>query len=139
MSALILNNKGMSLVEVMVAIIITVIGLLTVLSLQPSGYILSTKSDQLGRAAAILSEELANEESRIAYSSAAIPTGTFTKTVYSSGLSSAGTGDVPYSVQTTITLIRPDVWDVSVIVTSPGANVHIKKKATFVQFHDYQN
>ncbi len=133
MSALISNKKGMTLIEVMIAIIITMIGALTVLSLQPSGYILAAKSDQLGRAAMILSEQLANREASIVYGTGAITTGTFTNTVYPSGQASALQGDVPYSVVTTITLSpgRTDVWDVRVSVTSPINNAAITKSVTF--------
>lgn len=131
MSVLICNKKGMTLIEVMIAIVLLTIGLLALLSLQSTGYSLAGKSDHLGRAAVIFSEELAIEEARIVYSTDTIPTGTFTKTVYSSGQPAAQQGDASYGVEKTITLVRTDVWDVRVRVTGPGANAVITKKVTF--------
>lgn len=125
----------MSLIEVMIAVILTMIGVLSVVSLQPSGYILATRSDQLGKAAAILREELETQEAWIMNSCNTVATGTSTKTVYSSGPSSAGTGDAPYSVQTTITDITStgtNIWRVNVRVTNvrvtgPGTNTVINE------------
>jgi hypothetical protein len=44
------NDKGISLIEVLIAIFLTSIGILSLLSLQPSAWNLSMKSAFLGRA-----------------------------------------------------------------------------------------
>ena len=47
------NDKGISLIEVLISIFLTSIGILSLLSLQPSAWNLSVKSDFLGRAGSI--------------------------------------------------------------------------------------
>lgn len=126
----------MSLVEVMIAIVLLTIGLLAVISLQPAGYILSARSDQLGRAAAILREELETQEARIMNSCNAVATGTTTEpVVYSSGSSSPETGDVPYSVVTNITSTGTNIWRVRVTVTGTNSTITESLIVTRQEYH----
>ncbi len=52
------NTRGISLIEALIANFLIVIGVLALISVQPSGWRLSATSDLLGRAAGILQAEL---------------------------------------------------------------------------------
>ncbi|MCX8027413.1 MAG: prepilin-type N-terminal cleavage/methylation domain-containing protein [Thermodesulfovibrionales bacterium] len=109
------NNKGISLVEVLIAMAVVVIGVLAVLGVFTQAYNASTKSDGLGRAAEILHRTLERNELRIMNPSCAIPSGG-TETVYSSGQSSAKPGDIAYTVITQIQPRGTNAWLVTVTV-----------------------
>lgn len=112
------NKKGLSLVEVMIAVMLTFIGIMALMSLFPQGYILGTRSDQLGRAAAILREELETQELRIMNPcTTPIPIGTTTKSVRTSGHASSEPGDATFTVQTTISSAGANIWRVNIRVT----------------------
>lgn len=101
-----------------------IIGIFSVMTLFPQGYILGTRSDVMGRAAALLREELETQELRIMNSCNNVTTGTSSKQVYSSGESSGQTGDVRYTVQTTITA-GTNIWTVNVRVIGPDNKPNI--------------
>lgn len=103
------NEKGISLIEVLVSLFLLVIGVLGLISLQPTAWRLSRTSDYLGRAANILHKELQTHEARVMNPNVAISVDPNTKIwsgtyeIKASGQGTAKTGDAVFNVQTTIT------------------------------------
>lgn len=114
----------MSLIEVMIAIVLLTIGILSLLSLQSTGYSLAGKSDHLGRAAGIIHEHLGTIESLIMNPCNNVTAGA-ARYVTVSGLGGQ-TGDITYTVTPTITA-RPDDWLVTVRVTWTGNSTGIQQ------------
>jgi Tfp pilus assembly protein PilV len=106
------------MVEVLIAMFIVAVGILALMSMQPLSWQTAKKSDVLGRAAGILEQELEAMELTIMNPNNVIPANG-TKTVYSSGMGAVQTGDVKYTVQTTI-VNAGSSWTVKVKVTWPG-------------------
>ncbi len=130
MSSSICSNRGLSIVEVMIALVIINVGVLGLVSLQPSGWRLSGKSDFLGRAAGILHGELqANEINLMNPNNAnpCVPTNPAvnTRNVWASGKTSAQPGDAQFNVSTTVQDLLDGTWRVTVRVTPPGSAVGI--------------
>lgn len=119
MSILLRNNRGISLVEVVIAIFLTTFAILALLSMQPMSWRTATKSDLMGKAAEILQRELENNELFIMNSGNTITLGTTNKTVYASGEAALQTDDTAFTVQTTITNNGDGSWTVAVTVTGP--------------------
>lgn len=128
-------SKGISLIEVLVAVFLLSIGLLGLLTLQPTAWRASNRSDHTGRAAMILQQELETNRAWILNQTNANPTALqnprkTTQTVYASGQATPQpNGDVPYTVTTTTTDLAPsgmpNSWRVLVQVTWPGNNTGI--------------
>jgi Tfp pilus assembly protein PilV len=124
MSRLACYNRGMSLVEVVIAMFLTVVAVLAIFSLQPTAWKTATRSDYLGRASGILYETLMTQEARImnpCCSVTAVTTGP-PVVLYASGQTTAQPGDAQFNVTTTITEIPigSNVWLVTVRVTWTG-------------------
>jgi Tfp pilus assembly protein PilV len=120
MSSLRCNNRGISLVEVVIAIFLTTIGVLAVLSLQPTAWRTAARSDYMGRAAGILQKELETQEVFIMNCCNAVTAGATVNNVLVSGEAAAQPGDATFTVTTTITLIAANVWRVDVRVAWAG-------------------
>lgn len=136
------NSQGMTLIEAMIAVIITLIGILSLMSLFPQGYYLSAQSDKMSRAAALLREELEIQEAWMMNECNVISTGNFEKTVYSSGGSyTSGVGDVAYRVLTNIAVL-PDGngWRVRVEVhdaAEANLNKYIIRESLIITRQEY--
>jgi Tfp pilus assembly protein PilV len=114
------NKKGISLVEVCIALFLLGIGIFALISLQPSAWRLSGKSDYLGRASGILLSQLQATEAQIMNPNIAIPAGG-SSPVYASGQGEAKQGDVVFTVNRTITaLTGGNTWRVTIQVSWPG-------------------
>jgi Tfp pilus assembly protein PilV len=113
------NRRGLGLPEVIIAIFITTIGVLAILSLQPSAWRTAARSDFLGRGAEILYKELDDRENLIMNPCNAVTAGTTTSTVRTSGMAANVPGDATYTITTTVTSIGTNVWRVTVRVTWP--------------------
>jgi hypothetical protein len=100
------------------------VGVVSALSLQPPAWKLAAKSDYLGRAAGILSEELETKQASIMNPCQVIPPSDATpRSIYVSGQGGAIAGDATFNVQTTIApIIANRVWRVTVTVTWPPLN-----------------
>ena len=132
-------NKGMGLVEVLVAVVLITIGLLGLMTLQPTAWRASNRSDFTGRAAMILQQELETHRAWIMNATNANPTAftnplITTRTVYASGQTTPQPqGDTAYIVRTTTTDLAPsgtpNSWRVVVQVTWPGNNAGITDSA----------
>ena len=128
-------NKGMGLVEVLVAVVLITVGLLGLLTLQPTAWRASNRSDFTGRAAMILQQELESNRAYIMNSANPNPTllnnpQVTDRTVYASGQATLQPqGDVVYKVTTTTTNLAPsgtpNSWRVVVQVTWPGNSTGI--------------
>jgi Tfp pilus assembly protein PilV len=114
------NKKGISLIEVCIALFLLGIGIFALISLQPSAWRLSGKSDYLGRASGILLSQLQATEAQIMNPNIAIPAGG-SSTVYASGQNTAKQGDVAFTVNRTITaLAGGNTWRITIKVSWPG-------------------
>lgn len=96
------NKKGMGLIEVVIAMFLTTVGILALLSLQPSGWQTMARSDYLGRASGILYKALEDQETLILNPCNAVAIGTNTSTVLVSGQGAVIAGDMTYTVTTTV-------------------------------------
>jgi len=114
------SRRGFSLLEVVIAIFLTTIGVLAVMSLQPTAWRTAGRSDYMGRAAGILQEELQTRESFIMNCCNAVPAGGQTTVYAGGGTTSQGSGDATFTVTTTITNIATNVWRITVRVSWPG-------------------
>jgi Tfp pilus assembly protein PilV len=114
------NNRGISLVEIVIATFLTTIGVLAVLSLQPAAWQTTTRSDYLGRAAGILQKELETQQALIMNCCNCVSTVPNTRNVRASGAAAAQTGDATFTVTRNITSIATNVWRVDVRVAWPG-------------------
>ena len=118
------DNKGVTLIESVVAILLVSIGLLGLLSMQPSAWRTTTRTDHLGRAAMMLSKELTTRELRIMNPSCPGVTTETTevRTAYTSGQGTAQSGDIGFTVRAVTTPIATGVWRVRVTVSWPPLN-----------------
>ena len=115
----------MGLIEVVIAIFLTTVGIMAILSLQPSAWRTSAQSDYLGRASGILYKTLEDYEARIMNPCNAVTLGAqTTATVQVSGQGAGISGDVTYTVATTIDQdgTNPSAFVVTVTVTWPPLN-----------------
>jgi Tfp pilus assembly protein PilV len=120
MFSIVSNKKGISLVEVCIALFLLAFGIFALISLQPSAWRLSGKSDYLGRASGILLSQLQTTEAQIMNPNIAIPA-SGSSTVYASGQSTAKQGDAAFTVNRTITaLAGGNTWRITIQVTWPG-------------------
>ena len=124
MSSSILNNRGTTLIESVIAILLVSIGLIGLMSMQPSAWRASARADYLGRAAMTLGRELTSQELSIMSrcDPNTISVGTVTQVVNASGQGTAQSGDVSFTVQTTTAKIGTNAWQVTVRVSWPPLN-----------------
>jgi Tfp pilus assembly protein PilV len=113
----ILSIKGFTLVEAMIAVFLTMIAVVSVLSMQPTSWRAASKADYMGRAAGVMQSELELRENQIMIGT--IPASPINQTVQVGG---AGTnaGDATFGVTTTTTNPGANRWLVNVRVTWPG-------------------
>ncbi len=127
------NNRGISLVEVLITLFLTTVGILALLSMQPTAWKTAGRSDFMGRAAGILQSELErgevwlmNPNNTKSFSSSCDATkltlGTCSKTINASSQSATQTGDVPFYVTTLVQAYSgaSNAWTLNVKVTWPG-------------------
>jgi Tfp pilus assembly protein PilV len=117
------NKTGMGMIEVLIAILLTAIGLMTILSLQSTSLRTVGKSDFLGRASGILYNELERNEAFIMNPSNLVTAGTTGPTpVLVSYQPAAVEGDITFQVTTVIDSLGANTWRVTVTVTWPPLN-----------------
>ena len=122
MSRLPCSNRGTTLIESVIAILLVSIGLIGLMSMQPSAWRATTRTDYFGRAAMMLNRELTSQELSIMNPCNAVATGTVTQIVNASGQGTAQSGDAGFTVQTTTASIGTNVWQVTVRVSWPPLN-----------------
>ena len=107
--------------EVVIAIFLTTVAVLAVMSMQPAAWKTSGRSDFMGRAAGLMHEELQRQEALIMNPCNAVTAGTTgPSTVYASGQSAAQSGDAAFQRTTTIAVITTGVWRVTVRIAWAG-------------------
>ena len=119
------NKTGMGMIEVLIAILLTAVGLMTILSLQSTSLRTVGKSDFLGRASGILYNELEKNEAFIMNPSNTVTAGTTGPTpVLVSNQPAAVEGDITFQVTTVIDNngLGANTWRVTVTVTWPPLN-----------------
>jgi Tfp pilus assembly protein PilV len=127
MSRSILTNRGIALIEVVIAVFLVAVGVLALLSMQPSAWRMTGKSDYMGRAAWILHKELERREAWIINPCNQVPPDGDRplQVIWVSGNpASVGTGDAPYTVLTNIATKGVNSWTVRVTVTWPDQQAH---------------
>jgi len=151
------NNRGITIVEVLITLFLTAVGIMALLSMQPTSWSAAGRSDFMGRAAGILQSELERSELWImnpnnTFETACDPSGRklyatatgttiCTRTINASSQETAQAGDVPYIVATTVTRLAgaagaTDAWTVRIQVTWPGNNRGITE-STIVSRQEY--
>lgn len=116
------SKRGITLIESIIAILLVSIGLIGLLSMQPSAWRTTTRTDYLGRAAMLLHKELTNRELAVMNPCNTVTAGTETRTVTTSGAGAPQAGDVTFTVQTVTTSIAPNIWRITVTVSWPPLN-----------------
>jgi Tfp pilus assembly protein PilV len=150
MSATACNNRGITIVEVLITMFLTAVGIMALLSMQPTSWNAAGRSDFMGRAAGTLQSELERNEIWImnpknVFATACDSSGrnlclnaTCTRTSYASSQSTQQTGDVPYTIATTVAPLSgtTNAWTVKVQVTWPG-NARGISEAAIVSRQEY--
>jgi len=122
MSRLILSKRGIGLIEVMIAIFLVAVGVMAILSMQPTAWRTIGKSDYMGRGAGILHRELELRKAWIMNPCNVVPLGDRpVQAIIVSGLGAEVRGDATYTVNTNITAVAGTInqWTVTVTVTWP--------------------
>lgn len=114
------SDKGLSLIEVVIAVFIATVAVMAILGLQPAALRSSAQSDFMGRAAGMLQQELQRQEAWIMNPCNAVATGTTTGTVRTSGEASNQPGDAAFTVTTSIDALGGRAWRVTVTVAMPS-------------------
>ena len=144
------NNRGITIVEVLITLFLTAVGIMALLSMQPTSWNAAGRSDFMGRAAGILQSELERSELWIMnpnnnFATACDAQGTnlflggpCTRTANASSQSTQQAGDVPYTIATTVTPLAgaTNAWTVRVQVTWPG-NTRGVSEAAIVSRQEY--
>jgi Tfp pilus assembly protein PilV len=120
MLSLLCNKKGMGMLEVVIAIFLTTVGIMAILSLQPSAWQTAGRSDYLGRASGILYKTLEDYEAQIMNPCNAVTLGDVpATTVQVSGQGAGLAGDMTFTVATNISQdgTNPSAFVVTVTVT----------------------
>jgi len=120
MSRLILSERGIGLLEVVIAIFLVAVGVMAILSMNPSAWRAIGKSDYLGRGAGILHREIETREAWIMNPCNMIPLGDRpAQTITVSGLAGSVRGDATYTINTNITAVAGTInqWTITVTVT----------------------
>ena len=136
------SRRGISLLEVVIAMFLTTIAVMAVMSLQPAAWKTAGRADYMGRAAGILHKELQTQEACIMNSNNTVPaTGNpTTRTVFAGGGTSAqASGDAQFTVATTITSIATNVWRVTVRVTWTGNATGISESLVVTRQQAFSN
>ena len=132
------NKKGVTIVEVVLTLFLTAVGIMALLSMQPISWQTAGRSDFMGRAAGVLQSELERNEIRIMNPANTVSTGTTTRTVYPSGATTLQRGDIAYTVATTVSSLGSTAWRVDVRVTWPGNTRGIAESLTVTRQETYR-
>ena len=116
------NDRGITLIESMIAILILGIGLVGLLSMQSPAWTTTARTDYLGRAAEILSKQLTDREALIMNPCNAVDVTPTTTTIRTSGQTTNQSGDIAFTVVTTTTSLGANIWRVTVRVSWPPLN-----------------
>ncbi len=130
---LISSKRGISLLEVLVAVMLVSIGALSLLATQGPSWDLTGRSDILGRAGLVLHRELGANEMLLMNPNRANPCAAMNPLVNVRNVNASGQGaavqpgDIVFNVQTTTRDNLNGTWTVQVRVTWPANNVGISE------------
>jgi Tfp pilus assembly protein PilE len=145
------NNRGITIVEVLITLFLTAVGIMALLSMQPTSWKAASRSDFMGRAAGILQSELERNELWImnpgnsTFATSCDPNrrdlalGECTSTINASNQQAQQTGDVPFTVRTTIAPFgaTTNAWTVTVRVTWPANPINGIQETMIVSRQEY--
>ena len=115
------TEKGITLIEALLAICLAALGIMALLTLFPTSLRLAGNSDSLGKASGILFQQMEIQQNRILNPNTSVSSGTTTTTVYPSGQVVPTPGETPFTVETALTdLGGGSAWLVKVKVTWSG-------------------
>jgi Tfp pilus assembly protein PilV len=126
------NNRGITIVEVLITLFLTAVGIMALLSMQPTSWNAAGRSDFMGRAAGILQSELERNEIMIMNPANPVTTGVLpVRNVYASSQTAQQAGDVPFTVNTTVVPLgaATNAWTVTIRVTWPGNTRGVQETA----------
>jgi hypothetical protein len=122
------TEKGITLIEALLAVCLTTIGIMALLSLFSTSWRLAGTSDSLGKASGILFQQMGIQQNRILNPNTSVAAGTTTATVYPSGQVVPTPGETPFTARTSLTdLGGGSAWLVRVRVTWPGNGTGISE------------
>lgn len=113
------NTKGFTLLEAMIAVFITLIAVISVLTMQPTSWKAVSKADYMGRAAGVMQSELELRENQIMLGT--VPTSPLNQTLQAGG-SGTNAGDATFNVVTTTTNTGANRWLINVRVSWSGGS-----------------
>ena len=138
-----LNKKGIGLIEVCIALFLLAIGVLGLIALQPTAWRQSGRSDNLGRAAGILAQELMNPNNTVDV----VDVGGKQMKIYDPAIvlpsgsdpTNPKAGDLPFTVNTTAEeLSGGAAYRVTVQVTWPGNANGIRESMIVTRQESYR-
>ena len=122
------TEKGITLIEALLAICMTTLGIMALLTLFPMSWRLAGNSDSLGKASGILFQQLEIQQNQILNPNTSVAEGTTTASVYPSGQVVPTPGETPFIVKTSLTdLGGGSTWLVRVKVTWSGNGTGISE------------
>ena len=127
MSILSRNERGFTMVEVILATFLLVVGVVAMMQIIPVGWFNVVGADYKTRAASLLQRELDATQALIMNPCNSVSATSGTKTVYSSGQAAAVTGDIAFSVSKTITSDSTG-WLVTVTVSRDNTLLAASRK-----------
>jgi hypothetical protein len=133
------NKKGVGMIDAVMALFITLIGIAGLLAIMPIGWGLAGTSDIRTRALEIMHRELENDEMLIMNPCNIITIGTIPdKIVNSSGSTATLAGDASFRVQKKITQQPDSGWEITVTVLWAGTN-SVSETRFVIRQYDYQD
>jgi hypothetical protein len=132
MSNLFFSKKGIGLIEVLISLFLISVGILSLISLQPSAWRLTGRSDFLGRAGGLLHKEMETWEVVLMNPNFPNPVVgpnplVTARNVFISGQLATQPGDMPFTLRTIIQDNLNFSWRVQVTVTWAGNNTGISE------------
>ncbi len=127
------------MIDSVMALCITLIGIAGLLSIMPIGWGLAGTSDMRTMACEILQHELENMEMLVMNPCNTIVLGAIVdKPVYSSGSSSAQAGNRSFNVHREIGQLSTG-WEIQVTVTWPGSTTNVSERRLVMRQPDYSD
>ncbi|MDM7987276.1 MAG: hypothetical protein QUS13_08085 [Smithella sp.] len=126
---MILNNRGLTIIESLIAVMLTGVAVIGLLTMQPLGMQSAGKADSMTRATQLMQRELETLESRVM---AGANVTTLVKTNASETI-----GNETFTINTTITVRNNATWLARVRVTWPGntngvrSSLIVSRQSTF--------
>ena len=133
------NKKGFGMIDSVMALFITLIGIAGLLAIMPIGWGLAGSSDMRTMASEILQRELDNMEMLVMNPCNTIVVAAIAdKTVYSSGSAGSETGNRSFTVQRSIAQSGTG-WQIGVTVLWTGSTANVSERRLVIRQPDYRD